>query len=153
MKNSQKNYAYLKIKYQNVNYSKNLIEYLKNQDTPFHRILLDSLSMLWMPYVLDDLQLPRKEVEKEIQISYEKLISHLNLMCLELNYVFPNLNESRVSPISNHKPNFSNLNESGASLTSNLKSNLLSSFDDEVDDIEGEENVDYFALMNNDMQF
>jgi hypothetical protein len=140
MKNNQDKYVFTHTKCKDVGHNRNLIEYLKNQDTPFNRILLDSLSILWMPYVLDSLQFPRKDIEKEIQISLEKLISHLNLMCLKLNYDFSNLNESRVSPISNHK--------------SNLSSSSDNDIDDDIDDdIEEEENVGYLASMKNDMQF
>ncbi|NES01792.1 MAG: hypothetical protein F6K22_02490 [Okeania sp. SIO2F4] len=94
MNSNNDKYFCIYIKCRNIGVNKKIFSYLKEQDTPFNKLVLDSLKLLWLPYVLASIGSPEKAIGKEIEVSYEKVRQHFNLMCLELNH-----NMRREEPI------------------------------------------------------
>lgn len=94
MDSNNDKYFCIYIKYRNIGVNKNIFSYLKEQDTPFNKIVLDSLKLLWLPYVLVSMGATEETIVQEIEMSYEKVRQHFNLMCLELNH-----NLKREEPI------------------------------------------------------
>lgn len=61
------------------------IDYFKSNNLAPKNVVLESLKILWEPYILSERDdLSSEEVQKLLNISYQKFLNHYQLMCLHV---------------------------------------------------------------------
>ncbi len=64
-----------------------ILDYLVQQNRSTRELILESLLLLWEPYVLAEHDLPLKEVEKLVESSYQRCLNHYQLMRISLGLI------------------------------------------------------------------
>ena len=82
--NNNSGYFYIRMKFKTGGIEEKFFKYLKQKNFPLKQIILDSLKILWFPYLLASLGSSKKDIQKEAELSYQKFIHHFQLMTIQL---------------------------------------------------------------------